>query len=388
MKTTPVQPAVLDFDVAGVPRSPHYGDVYHPQAGALGQARHVFLGGNGLPERWRGRADFVVLECGFGLGHNFLATREAWRSDPARCERLHYVAVEQHPLTRADLARVHAGSPLAPLADELIEQWPPLTPNLHLLRFAHGRLRLLLALADARAVLPELVARVDAFYLDGFAPATNPGMWEPRVFEALARLAAPGATAATWSVARAVRDGLARAGFAVEKAAGFGAKREMTVARFAPRFIARLPPGRVPAARPSHCLVVGGGLAGCAAAWALTEVGVASTVVDRRPAPAVETSGNAAGVFHGVVTAHDGTHARFGRAAALQATPLGEAMRRARGVRAGSAGLLRLAGAGADRAALQAVLDTLGLPADYVRAVDCGEAGALAGVPLASAALF
>ena len=55
------------------------------QAGAEGQARHVFLGGNGLPERWQGRDRFVVLETGFGLGNNFLATWAAWRSRSPRC---------------------------------------------------------------------------------------------------------------------------------------------------------------------------------------------------------------------------------------------------------------------------------------------------------------
>ncbi|HEX7383438.1 MAG TPA: tRNA (5-methylaminomethyl-2-thiouridine)(34)-methyltransferase MnmD, partial [Burkholderiaceae bacterium] len=268
MKTAPVRPAPLEFDAAGVPRSPLYGDVYHPRAGALGQARHVFLGGNGLPARWRARADFVVLETGFGLGHNFLATRDAWRGDAARCERLHYIAVEQHPLSRTDLARVHRDSPLASLADELHAQWPPLVPGLHRLAFDGGRVCLLLALGDVRAVLPEIVAAVDAFYLDGFAPARNPAMWEPRVFKSMARLAAPGATAATWCVAREVRDGLAGAGFAVAKAAGFGAKREMTVARFAPRFVAPPPPGRARGTRPAAVLVVGGGRAGCAAARA------------------------------------------------------------------------------------------------------------------------
>ena len=99
MKPQPVTPAQIEFDAdpQQPPRSPLYGDVYHPRIGTMAQARHVFLQGNGLPGRWAGRADFVVLELGFGLGNNFLATWEAWRRDPARCRRLHYVAVELHP---------------------------------------------------------------------------------------------------------------------------------------------------------------------------------------------------------------------------------------------------------------------------------------------------
>ena len=146
MKTEPIVAAVIDF-AQGVPRSPLYDDVYHPRPlgtantceGALEQARHVFLTGNGLPERWRGRARFTFLETGFGLGNNFLATWAAWRDDPQRCERLHFMSLEKHPPTRDDLARALAPSPFPSLAQALVEAWPPLTPNLHRLRFDDGR---------------------------------------------------------------------------------------------------------------------------------------------------------------------------------------------------------------------------------------------------------
>ncbi|WP_159201183.1 hypothetical protein, partial [Klebsiella pneumoniae] len=55
----PLTPAVSGFDEQGRLYSPAYGDVYHSPSGALGQAEHVFLRGNGLPERWRGRDAFT-----------------------------------------------------------------------------------------------------------------------------------------------------------------------------------------------------------------------------------------------------------------------------------------------------------------------------------------
>ena len=100
-----IAPAEVDFSDPASPASPLYGDVYHARAGALAQARHVFLGGSGLPGRWQGRDRFVVLETGFGLGNNFLATWDAWQQDPQRCGRLVFVSVEKHPLRREDLAR-------------------------------------------------------------------------------------------------------------------------------------------------------------------------------------------------------------------------------------------------------------------------------------------
>ena len=247
MNWGPLQPARIDFDDAAAPVAPDFGDVYHARAGADAQALHVFLGGNGLPGRWAGRGRFVVLETGFGLGGNFLATWAAWQQDAQRCDRLWYVAVEKHPPRRDDLVRAHAASPHPALADALLQAWPPLTPDMHLLDFDGGRVRLLLAFGDIARVLPELVLQADAFYLDGFTPARNPAMWDARLLRTLARLAAPGATAATWSVAGVLRQGLSEAGFTVQKAPGHGGKRQMTVARFTPHFT----PPPSPQSRPS-----------------------------------------------------------------------------------------------------------------------------------------
>ena len=203
------------------------------------------------------------------------------------------------------------------LARQLLEAWPAATCNLHTLDFEGGRVRLLLAFGDVQAWARELVARVDAFFLDGFAPARCPAMWDRGVFSMLARLAAPEATAATWSAAHAVREGLQRAGFEVHAAPGGGGKRDITLARFAPRFRPSAPPGRVlPAAAPTHAIVIGGGLAGAFSARALARQGIACTVIDRHDRPAAEASGNPAGLFHGAVMGHDGPHARFLRAAA------------------------------------------------------------------------
>lgn len=386
MNTRPIVPATLAHTEDGVPYSAHYGDVYHPRAGAFTQAQHVFLAGNGLPGRWARRERFVVLETGFGLGNNFLATWQAWRDDPMRCERLVFISVEQSPFSAGDMKQAHAASPAPKLAQQLIGAWPPLTHNLHTLEFEGGRVRLLLALGDAQAWLPELVAQVDAFYLDGFAPARNPQMWEPRLFKALARLAAPEATLATWSAASAVRDGLRTAGFEVCKAAGTGGKRDITLARYAPRYTPRGAPARMSApSEHHHALIVGAGLAGCATAHALAAEGWNCTVYERHAGVAQETSGNLAGLFHGTVHAQDGVHARMLRAAALMAQrSIASAVQG--GVRGAVQGLLRLDTASVEE--LAAVIATLGLPPDYVQAADATQASRLCGLPLRRAAWF
>jgi tRNA 5-methylaminomethyl-2-thiouridine biosynthesis bifunctional protein len=375
-------PARIDFDADGPPQAPAFGDGYHARIGATEQARAVFLAGNGLPQRWAGRADFTVLEVGFGLGQNFLATWAAWRAAP--CERLHYVAIEGHPPARGDLRRALAGSPFPDLAADLVEAWPPLVAGWHAIDFDGGRVQLLLAFGPARQVVPQLDLAADAIYLDGFAPSRNPAMWEPALLQALARRAAPGATAATWTVARGVREALQAAGFELERAPGIGGKRETLRARFAPRFQMKRPPARGGA--PARAVVIGAGLAGGWAAFALRRQGWAVQVLDRRGAPAQEASGNPAGLFHGVVLADDGPHARLTRAAALLAERTLRPWVDAGQVPGALDGLLRLADAAEPRNLLQTRIDRHGLPPEFVQALDADQASRRAGIGLDRAA--
>jgi len=211
----PLIPARLEFAADGTPWSAEFGDVYHSAAGGPAQARHVFLAGNRLPERWAGRERFVILETGFGFGLNFLATWQAWRRDPARCGKLHFVSVEKHPFTLQDLRALHSRYPeFEREAAELHAAWPVLVPGAHRLELDAGRIVLTLFFSDIK-LLRDLRLAADAIYLDGFSPARNPDMWSHALLRAVSRLAAPGATAATWSVAASVRAALESAGFAV-----------------------------------------------------------------------------------------------------------------------------------------------------------------------------
>jgi tRNA 5-methylaminomethyl-2-thiouridine biosynthesis bifunctional protein len=367
MKPAAIEPAEVDFSDPLSPRSQRFDDRYHGAGGAFAQAAHVFLAGSGLPGRWQGRDDFTVLETGFGLGNNFLATWAAWRADPQRSQRLRFVSIEKHPLRLADLQQALAGSSEPALAALLCDAWPPLTPDFHLLTFEDGRVELLLALGDATERLREIVASVDAFFLDGFAPARNPQMWGAGIFKALSRLAAPGATVATWSAARPVRDGLRQAGFDWRRADGIGGKFDITLARFAPRVQARGPVARVGTPATRRVAIIGGGLAGAACAQALASEGVTCLVFDRHPASAAEASGNVGGLFHGVFHPQDGMHARAHRAAALVASRA-YAQAVVQGVPGACGGLLRLTPEHVTTEPLAAQLEASGLPPEYLQA--------------------
>lgn len=376
-----LEPAIVDSAPDGTPWSPRYGDVYHSADSGPGQARHVFLGGNDLPARWRGRDAFVVLETGFGLGVNFLATWDAWRRDASRPRRLDYVAIEKHPLLRDDLAAALARyAEFADLAAMLVDRWPAPLPGTH--RRDFGGIALTLVFDDVASALGRLEADADAVYLDGFAPARNPEMWSPAAMRGVARRMRPGATCATWSTARIVRDALAEAGVACETRPGFGHKREMLVGRLvrpARRRAASVPV--VDPARERHAIVVGAGLAGASVAAGLASRGWRTTIVESADRPASGASSLWAGSFHPLVARDDSRLARLSRAAFLHALDAWrELERRGATIAWRRCGVLQHARRHRDDAASLAAVDALAFPPSFVRHVDAGEAQALTGL--------
>ncbi|MBL8484676.1 MAG: tRNA (5-methylaminomethyl-2-thiouridine)(34)-methyltransferase MnmD, partial [Rhodocyclaceae bacterium] len=379
-------PARIALDAAGVPFAPDYGDVYHSADGAFGQARHVFLHGTGLPGRWAGRDRFVVLETGFGLGLNFLATWQAWRDDPARPARLHYVAIEKHPCTGADLASLHAqlvAPDMRAQSGELLRGWPPLTAGAHRIYLDRERITLTLFFGEAESVARRLALQADAIFLDGFAPARNPDMWSPGLFKALARLAAADARLATWSVARPVRDGLAAAGFSLQKLPGYGRKADMLAGNLLPRLqqLARLHAAQ--AAPQRAAAVIGAGLAGCAVAERLAARGWEVDLIERHAGPAQEASGNLSGLARPMLALDDNVAARFSRTAFLTLRRHLDALAaEALPLVWGPRGVLQLAQDARQAAHVDAAIARQGLPPDYVQCLDAAQVAAKLAWPL------
>lgn len=275
----------------GVPASRRFDDVYFSRDGGLEETAHVFLAGAGLPDAWAGRRRFTIAETGFGTGLNFLAAWDLWRRHRPAGGVLHYLAVEGYPIRRGSLAGVLAPfRPVADLAGRLIERYPRPVEGLHRMWFDPDGVCLTLAIGEAAAVLPRLVASVDAWFLDGFAPARNPAMWDEAVLDEVARLAAPGCRLATFTAVGAVRRGLQARGFAMRRRPGFGAKRECLAGERAAAVDA-------PADPPRRVAVVGAGVAGAAVAGALRRRGIETVWLDRRPSVAAEASGNPVGVL-------------------------------------------------------------------------------------------
>ncbi|NND69124.1 MAG: tRNA (5-methylaminomethyl-2-thiouridine)(34)-methyltransferase MnmD, partial [Halioglobus sp.] len=308
---SPAGGARLTWDEHDVPRSAAFDDVYYSRDDGLAESRYVFLHGNALPARFQDASTeghFCIAETGFGTGLNFLLTWQAWRDSPEPRRPLRYVSIEKHPLTHAELAQALAPwQSLAQLAQDLAENYPPLVPGTHRLLFDAGRVTLDLWFEDAAATLDDLALRgtplVDAWYLDGFAPARNAAMWQSGLLSRLGELSRTNATFSTFTAVGQVRRDLTDAGFDVSKRAGYGTKRECLQGQLARRPATGAAPDMTPwdipgerAAPTATALVLGAGLAGCFTAAALAARGVHVTLLDAGAA-AGGASGNDQGVL-------------------------------------------------------------------------------------------
>ncbi|MDP9781284.1 bifunctional tRNA (5-methylaminomethyl-2-thiouridine)(34)-methyltransferase MnmD/FAD-dependent 5-carboxymethylaminomethyl-2-thiouridine(34) oxidoreductase MnmC [Pseudomonas fluorescens] len=394
---TPIQQhAQLDWDDQGRPRSRVFDDVYFSDQSGLDETRYVFLEQNNLAERFAALADngrLVIGETGFGTGLNFLCAWQLFEQCAPTGARLHFVSVEKYPLSPQDLRRALELWPqLKHQAEQLLEQYVAVHQGFQRLSLAGGRVTLTLLIGDALEQLPQLDGQVDAWFLDGFAPAKNPEMWTAELFAELARLAAPDATLSTFTSTGWVRRSLNAAGFQMKRTPGIGHKWEILRGVFIgwPDQTPTPPPVKPWYARPTpligerRALVIGGGLAGCASAASLAARGWQVTLLERHAGLAEEASGNPQGVLYLKLSAHGTALSQMILSGFGYTRRVLEQLQR--GVDWDACGVLQLAFNGKE-AERQAQLAEA-FPRDLLHTLDQSEAQGRSGIDLACGGLF
>ncbi|MHC8313502.1 bifunctional tRNA (5-methylaminomethyl-2-thiouridine)(34)-methyltransferase MnmC2/FAD-dependent 5-carboxymethylaminomethyl-2-thiouridine(34) oxidoreductase MnmC1 [Pseudomonas sp. GT1P32] len=393
----PVLPhAQLDWDDQGLPRSRVFDDVYFSDLSGLDETRYVFLEQNALRERFAALpvgGKLVIGETGFGTGLNFLCAWQLFEQHAVAGARLHFVSVEKYPLSLPDLQRALALWPeLKPFADQLLAQYVAIHQGFQRLILDHGRITLTLLIGDALEQLPQLDAQIDAWFLDGFAPAKNPDMWTAELFVELARLAAPGSTISTFTSTGWVRRLLNAAGFKMKRTPGIGHKWEILRGVFLgwPEEVAKPVMAKPWFARPApltgerRALVIGAGLAGCATAASLAARGWQVSLLERHGALAQEASGNPQGVLYLKLSAHGTALSQLIVSGFGHTRRLLEQLHR--GLDWDDCGVLQLA-FNAKEAERQAQL-AAAFPEDLLHTLDQAQAEIRAGIALQSGGLF
>ncbi|MHA1128204.1 MAG: tRNA (5-methylaminomethyl-2-thiouridine)(34)-methyltransferase MnmD [Alphaproteobacteria bacterium] len=216
MNSSKAQKADLEWR-DGAPVSMRFDDPYFSVNDGLDEARHVFLGGNGLPARFCD--GFHIAELGFGSGLNLLAAWKAWE-DAGMTSPLRFTSFEAYPMDTGEMTKALAVWPeVAAYAERLLAGG---------MQMQSETLELNVIIGDARATLPQWNGRADAWFLDGFSPAKNPELWSPEILQAVGKHTAKSGTFATYTAAGHVRRALIEAGFTVTRPAGHGKKRHMS----------------------------------------------------------------------------------------------------------------------------------------------------------------
>lgn len=250
--------------------------------GGPAPASHPLLSACTLPAAWAGQPQWRILETSFGVGLNFLAAWHAWRQDPQRPRMMHFVAIQERPVTDGQLLLAAAEAPeLESLARSLAQQWYGLLPGVHRLVFERGHVLLTLCVGDSDRMLRQLDFHADSVLLNE----------ETVNLKSLARRCRRGTGIAAVDATGALAPALQRHGFSLPES-----RASLICGKFAPTWEPR---GARPLQAPAtgDCIVVGAGLAGAAAAASLARRGWKVRVLDAGPAPASGASGLPAGVL-------------------------------------------------------------------------------------------
>lgn len=291
-------------------RSAKYNDVYFSTNNGLAETNHVFINGNSMAEAWRNRNSFVTAETGFGTGLNFLATWKMFEETAPKGNRLHFISVEKHPLSKDEIYEALKGwrQELGAYIDKFLAQYPIRVPGPHIIHLSSS-VSLTVWFGDIADVLPAWQGfQVDAWYLDGFTPAKNPDMWTDELYAHMARLSHGDTTFASFTAAGHVRRGLEAAGFEVQKAKGYGHKRDMIHGRF-------ISQERIERPNPRSIAIIGGGLAGCAMAYAARLRGMKAVIYEANDDIAQGASAGKMGMVNPKLTAKPTPHADYYTAA-------------------------------------------------------------------------
>lgn len=399
------QQAHIKWDEQGQPKSEQFDDFYFNTESGIDESRFVFIQPSKLQQRWQQHSgSFTMLETGFGSGLNFILTWLEWQAFQQANPRenkttqvsnhLHFISIEKFPLDKDQIAQALGLFPqLQPLSEQLIAEYPLLIKGFHSLQFKDQNLTLSLIFDDVSTALPQLNGPIDAWYLDGFAPAKNPDMWGDKLYSTMARLSREKTTLATFTAAGDVRRGLSAAGFKLHKVPGFGLKREMMYGTFiqsqgplANKF-EYIKPWLAPEYKAiNQVAIIGAGIAGCTTAYALARRGIKVTIIDQHGI-ATEASGNPQGAMYAKLAAGEATHSSIYVQGYLQSLRwLKQQLKPGDGW--DNCGLIQLASSEKEIKRQQKFIANTDYPEQLLHSIDQNQASSISGLTMTSGGLY
>ncbi len=271
----------------------------------------TLLQGCGLPQAWRDKPAWRVLNTDFHQGLRFLNTWQTWRSDAKRPRLLHYVALREHPPSVDAILQAAAPYPeLHALAQELAQECHGLAVGFHRISLNEGRVLLTLCVGDTQTLLREQQFAADSVVWDPSESAAEAFRWTLKALTRCCRRGTLVVTAQAQSPAQSAW--LAQCGFRVaingpSTQWSYDPSWELKTTRNPELARSMLP------SPASDCVVIGAGLAGASVAAALAKRGWHVQVLDAGATPAAGASSLPVGLMVPHVSADDNPRSQLSR---------------------------------------------------------------------------
>ena len=277
-------------------------DIYFDTQQGLDESRFVYSEAFEFKEQ----DTFIIAELGFGVGLNFFLSLQRFLKAKIRPKRLFYVSLEGFYIEKEHLRQIYQKLGLYDQFKELLEPFLRFYPKCKdgVYRFYFENAFLDLVFGEATQSLKELDFKADVWYLDGFNPRTNPGMFDESTVKQIARLSKLGASIHTFSAASILQKTLKENGFEIKKTKGFN-KREMIKAylRNKPEFNdtqAYFSPVSMPP-KNKQVAIIGAGIAGASLAYELNLRGFEVSVFEKNEALGQGASSNENGILSSLI---------------------------------------------------------------------------------------
>jgi tRNA U34 5-methylaminomethyl-2-thiouridine-forming methyltransferase MnmC len=201
-----------------------YDEYYHSKSGAIEEAFEKYIKPCRISELAK-KGSLRILDIGFGLGYNAIATIDkAIESNPA-CE-IEVISLEKDDNIIKEIQKLNPCLKNYFIVKKL--EYDPLTKSY---LFEDKNIFFRIKMGDARDTIKSSEEKFDAVFLAPFSPAKNPELWTEDFLKEVCKRMKIEAILATFSYARQVRENLKKAGFFVFDGPVVGRRSPYTLAK-------------------------------------------------------------------------------------------------------------------------------------------------------------